>query len=108
MYLGWLNKKEYCMSENGNGKKSWTENFRIFTPILVTISIFLLGAILSTMNRIDENLFKHLTNDEIHTPRAVVITRAEFDIYQNFRNKQNDDLKSSLCRIEDLLSKGKR
>lgn len=90
------------MESNG---KAWTERYRWVTPMLVSISIFVLGMVLTTTRGIDEKLFKHLTNDEIHTPRSVVLTRAEFAIYQDFRNKQNDDLKASLCRIEALLQK---
>ena len=71
-----------------NGDKHWTENFRVLTPILVTVAIFLLGSLVSTVNKIDDKLFKHLTNDGIHTPREFFISKAEFNIYREFRNKE--------------------
>ncbi len=63
----------------------------------------------------DEKLFKHLTNDEIHTPKSIVVSKAEFDIYQVFRDKQMSDLKDTFSKgIDDIkrsidkLSMGKR
>jgi hypothetical protein len=58
------------------------------TPILVTIVIFLVGGLVVTTNRIDEKLFKHLTNDDIHCPRSVMVTRAEFDLVSKMREDQ--------------------
>jgi hypothetical protein len=91
------------MSDNGNGRKSITEYFRWLTPILITVGVFLLGNIQSTVKGIDDKLFKHLTNDEIHTPKSVVVTRPEFNIYQEMRNKEMENLRLGICEIKDML-----
>jgi hypothetical protein len=88
---------------DSSGNKHWTESFRVVTPILVTISIFLLGAILSTVSKLDDKVFKHLTNDEIHAPRSMYTTKGDFEFYQKYRDAQIAKLDSYLCRIENLL-----
>ena len=63
------------------------------TPILVTVAIFLIGGVITTTNKIDEKLFKHLTNDEIHCPRGIMVTRAEFDLTAKLRDSQIQAIK---------------
>jgi len=71
------------MQNNG----SWT---KFVTPVLVTITIFMLGVIIAQVNHIDEKLFHHLANDEIHMPRSLYVSKAEFDIQSRFIEKEND------------------
>ena len=73
--------------------KHWTENWRALTPVLVTIAIFMLGCLLSTTNKIDEKLFKHLTNEEIHCPRSLVTSKAEFELLKQVRDKELDGIR---------------
>lgn len=80
------------MHNNGN----WT---KYITPVLVTIAIFMLGTIMAQVNRIDEKLFHHLANDEIHTPRSLVVSKAEFEIHCRFFEKENDRI---IRAIDDL------
>jgi len=75
------------MPLNGNGRH-WTESFRVFTPILITIAIFMLGQVIATTNKIDDKLFKHLTNDELHSPRSMIINKAEFNMYKEMLDRQ--------------------
>jgi hypothetical protein len=86
--------------------KHWTENFRIFTPILVTVACFMLGNLISTTNKIDDKLFKHLTNDEIHAPRSTYVQKAEFDLYQKMRDKQMDSMECMIRDIRNLIKDG--
>ena len=88
-----------------NGKRHWTENFRIFTPILVTIAIFLLGTLNSTVNKIDDKLFKHLTNDEIHIPRGQLVSRDIFDQYTKTQERDTERLYDKMCIIEGKMGK---
>ena len=81
---------------NSDGQKHWTESFRIFTPILVTVAIFMLGSLQSTVSKIDDKLFKHFTNEEIHIPRSTVVTKAEFDLMTKMRDSQVGDLKDAI------------
>ena len=86
-----------------NGKNGFSVNLRFLTPCLITIGIFLLGGIFNKVNTIDDKLFKHLTNEEIHTPRSVAVSKAEFAIYQELRKSQMDDIKEMVkTQIEQL------
>ncbi len=82
-----------------NGTRSWTEYFRIITPFLLVV-ITAIGTLTNTkLDGIDDKLFKHLTNDEVHSPRSITVNRAEFEIYQSFRAKEMEALRSG---IDDL------
>jgi len=80
------------MQNNG----SWT---KFVTPVLVTITIFMLGVIIAQVNRIDEKLFHHLANDEIHMPRSLYVSKAEFELQSRFIEKENDRIVKA---IDDL------
>ena len=80
------------MQNNG----SWT---KYITPVLMTIAIFMLGTIMAQVNRIDEKLFQHLANDQIHMPRSQFVSKAEFDLHCKFFEKENDRV---LKAIDDL------
>ncbi|MFA5270786.1 MAG: hypothetical protein WC412_00400 [Candidatus Omnitrophota bacterium] len=86
------------MRDDGN----WT---KFITPVLVTIVIFMLGTIITQVNRIDEKLFHHLANDEIHMPRSLYVSKAEFDIQSRFIEKENDRI---IRAIDDLRKDLKR
>ena len=88
-----------------NNNRHWTESFRIFTPILVTIACFMLGSLMTTINKIDDKMFKHLTNDEIHCPRSIMASKGEFDLYQKMRDTQMKDLKDDIGEIKKILVK---
>ena len=77
-------------------KESWT---KYITPVLVTIAIFMLGNIMAQMGRVEERLFHHLSNDEIHMPRSQFVSKAEFEIQSRFVEKENDRI---LRAIDDL------
>ncbi len=74
----------------------WT---KYITPVLVTIALFMLGTIMAQVSRVDEKLFHHLANDEIHMPRSLYVSKAEFDIQSRFIEKENDRI---IRAIDDL------
>ena len=74
----------------------WT---KYITPVLVTIAIFMIGNIMAQVGRVDEKLFHHLANDEIHMPRSLYVSKAEFDIQSRFIEKENDRI---IRAIDDL------
>ena len=74
----------------------WT---KYITPVLVTIALFMLGTIMAQVSRVDEKLFHHLANDEIHMPRSLYVSKAEFDIQSRFIEKENDRI---IKAIDDL------
>jgi hypothetical protein len=88
-----------------NGKKDWMEYLRIVTPVM----LFLIGLVVYGMKddirEIKGQMLVHLTNSEMHVPRATVVSRDEFTIYQSMRDRQMADVKDSLCRIENFISK---
>lgn len=86
-------------------KNGFGEWFRFITPLLVTIGLYMMSGINGKLSSIDDKLFKHLTNDEIHCPKSLVTTKAEFSIYQTMRDRQMADLKELNIEIKDLLLK---
>ena len=86
-----------------NSENKWVGWFRFITPILVTIALWLLVAMDHKIDGIDDKLFKHLTNDEMHSPRSLTVGRAEFGLYQEMRQRQLVDIKDSLnIRIDGM------
>jgi len=78
----------------------WTQRFSPITPVLVTISLFMLGGLLAGQSKLEERLFKHFTNDEMHTPRSLAIMRPEFQMYQAMRDQQMADIKNLVIDIK--------
>lgn len=58
-----------------------------------------------TMKEYSDKMFKHMTNDEMHAPRSMVITKPEFAIYQELRNDQMKELREGMLRIQALLER---
>jgi ACR3 family arsenite efflux pump ArsB len=84
-------------------KDSWREYLRLFTPIFTFIVGILVSIVLGQVNKIDDKLFKHLTNDELHAPRTIVVTKPEFMIYQRMRDQQMEDIKDAVCDIRAVV-----
>ena len=74
----------------------WT---KFITPVLVTIAIFMLGNITMQIARLEERIFQHLANDQIHAPRSQFVSKAEFDLHCKFFEKENDRI---IKALEDL------
>lgn len=99
--------------------KSWFDYVQLSVPI----GLFVLGVYVHMINAqiedtnaqvrddvasvntllrcIDERMFKHMTNDEMHTPGA--LSKDEFRLYTEMRNKQWDAIKTDLGEIRSLL-----
>jgi hypothetical protein len=84
-------------------KESWN---KYITPVLVTIAIFMLGNIMAQVGRVDEKLFHHLANDEIHMPRSLYVSKAEFDIQSRFIEKENDRIIEAIDDLRNDLKAG--
>lgn len=85
-------------------KESWT---KYITPVLVTIAIFMLGNIMAQVGRVDDKLFHHLSNDEIHMPRSQFVTKAEFDLHSKFSDKETERILKAIDELRVDL-KGKK
>ena len=100
------------MTDNSNGGKQWTEIFRLITPFFLIVITYIGGNINTRLTDIDTKLFKHLTDNEIHSLRNLIVTKPEFLIYQEMRDKQMNDLKDLIIfnnknlkeRIDDVAS----
>jgi hypothetical protein len=77
-------------------KSSWP---KYITPVLVTIAIFMLGNITVQIAKLEDRVFQHLANDQIHAPRSQFVSKAEFDLHCRFFEKENDRIVKA---IEDL------
>jgi hypothetical protein len=77
-------------------QNNWT---KYITPVLVTIAIFMLGNITMQINRLEERIFQHLANEQIHAPRSQFVSKAEFDLHCKFFEKENDRI---IKAIDDL------
>ena len=87
--------------QNGN----WT---KFITPVLVTIAIFMLGVVMAQVTRIDEKLFHHLANDEIHMPRSLYVSKAEFEMQSRFIEKENDRIIKAIDELRSDLKSGRK
>jgi len=79
------------------------EWFRIITPVLVTINLFVLGAMFTLVNDIDNKLFTHLTNEDIHVPRGYNVSQAEFDMYAKFANQERAQVLKAIEKLSDKI-----
>jgi len=79
------------------------ESFRFITPILVTITLAILSNLFLTVSKIDDKLFKHFTNEEIHVPRSTVVTKAEFDMQCKFYSYANQEILRKIDSMHDEL-----
>jgi hypothetical protein len=81
-------------------KEGWT---KYITPVLVTITIFMLGNIMAQMGRVEERLFHHLANDEIHMPRSMYVSKAEFDLHSKFSDKETERILKAIDELRNDL-----
>lgn len=85
---------------DGNGNKIGIFDFlRFGTPILVTVTIFLSGILLTKINVMEERIFKHLTNEELHAPRSMYVSNAEFALQTKFTEQYFVSVQKS---VEDI------
>jgi len=79
------------------------EWFRVITPVLVTVSIFIAAMLLAKVDKIDDRMFHHFTNDEIHVPREYNVSQAEFDMYAKFANQERTAIIKAIDKICDRI-----
>lgn len=79
----------------------------VFLSIMTTIAVLLLKNISRKIYEIDQKLFNHLTNDELHSPRSMVAYKSECRIFQQFLERNLDDLKESVKEIFRLIDRKK-
>ena len=91
------------------GKRThWTEYFRIITPFLLLVITGFATVINSRLCDIDNKLFTHLTNAELHFPRTQVVPKSEFDLTLKNIERQLDDIKREQIRVAMALIQARK
>ena len=95
------------------------EYLKIVTPVMVTIGLFMianLGAGLNSricslgtelnakIDKIDNRMFTHFTNDELHVPRSTIVTEGEFNLVSKMRELQIADIKRGIGEIKHCIA----
>lgn len=93
------------MKEDG-----WQVYLRLVTPIVGFIVMFLvmtvkgdIARIEGTVHDMDTKLFKHITNDELHCPRSVMLPRAEFAIYNDNITRWMQSISNEMVEIKNYI-----
>lgn len=94
-------------SDNGN-KVFASEMFRWITPVFLLVLSSLGGMTMAKLNDIDNKMFRHLTNDEVHSPRSVTMNKAEFAIYREMLDQQYKQIMGEICEIKNYLLSGEK
>lgn len=91
---------------------SWRDYASIVTGILSFVIMILISSLNTTVTEMKNQIFTHLTNHEMHTPRAVLdeamknkVSVDQFTLYQVMRDRQMADIKDSLQRVENEITK---
>ena len=87
-----------------------TEWFRAITPIaMVFLSIIgwlisgKISGIESDIKELKDMTFKHLTNDEMHSPRSMTVLKPEFTMYMNMVNQQLQGMSNEMVEIKNYI-----
>lgn len=91
---------------SGNNKVGW---FNV-TNMLVIIAIAANAIVWTQLSNLDDKIsdmnnkiFIHMTNADIHIPREMMLSRGEFIIYQNMSDQQIQDIKNVICEVREIL-----
>ena len=82
--------------------KNWWEYLRFITPLLLTIALFMIGSINGEIEDLNNKIFVHLTNDDIHVTREYIVSKAEFDLLARVREGQFAKIESALAELRVL------
>lgn len=90
-------------SKAGTSMNIIFELMRFVTPALIAITLAFVNSINGKIDSLDDKVFKHLTNDEIHAPRSQFVSDTQFDLYQKMRDKEMDSMGSCVLEIKQLI-----
>ena len=89
------------MSDDKNEITVWSY-LRFITPVLITISLFMIGSMMAQMSKMDDKIFQHLTNEEIHAPRSFYVTKSEFDLINRVRESQFMKIETGISELRAI------
>jgi len=116
------------MSERRKNESGvWKIISTCFISGLLTLNIFVLNGLNSHVNSsfdrientmqcgqtsikvsikdLDDKIFKHLTNDEMHTPRGMIVTNAEFKMYSLLADQSKETLEKAVTTLSEDTKK---
>ena len=76
---------------------------KIFTPVIMTLILFIVGGLSFQIRAIDTKLFTHLTNHELHVPRGQITTKSEFSLHCMSSEQMRNDVKDNMHKVESNL-----
>jgi hypothetical protein len=62
----------------------------------------------SQISALDDKLFKHLTNDEIHTPRSQALSKDEFIMQEKYNDRQMAQIVAALDQLRCELKEARK
>ena len=107
------NKKEWL----------WLRYLQVVVPVFLFIISVYISQINSNINdvkadvkdyktetnkKIDgysSQVFTHLTNDEMHCPRSMVVSKVEFNMYRDMIQTQSNNLIIRINEVKNILEK---
>ena len=89
------------MADNGN--KNWLEYLRVITPFLCLVITGFSAIIYGKIGDIDNKLFDHLTNAELHFPRTQVVTKLEYEAVTKMRDQQWVALTNQIAELKVII-----
>ena len=88
-----------------NNKGIWAIICTCVIAGLLSFNIFYLGSIKGDIGKLDDKIFIHLTNADIHVPRGYVVSKAEFSMHRNFAEMYKTDVITRIDKLEEELRK---
>lgn len=64
-----------------------------------------MGGIKCDIEAVRTDMNHHFQNSELHVPRATIVSKDEFTIYQAMRDREMATLKESIYHIENMMEK---
>jgi hypothetical protein len=76
---------------------------RFITPVGMTLVLAFVTLINTKIDKLDDKVFRHLTNDEIHSPRSQFVENTKFELYQKMRDAQIESNEKTICEIKAMI-----
>ncbi len=98
---------------NGSVKINvWRAISTTLISILFSFSAIMLTGLRNDIRTMNDKIFHHLTNAEMHTLRGSVVSKAQFDMHSRFEEKNTDKILRAIEKTErdlrQLISPRKR
>ena len=98
--------------KNGNGKGFGfvMEWFRVITPVLLGLTLFILSGLRGDIanlelkvDKVDAKIFSHLSNHDIHIPRDCVVWRETFELHKEYLESERNRTLATLKELTEAV-----